>query len=417
MSKGLGVGLGIGNRGVIPVIDALLARAQIAGRDGTVTESRGTERTSIFDGSIKAAGVPVQGAMRIGNRLIPCFAAFSQVTQQCRNTAPIQQNGTVSNIAAFVSDFSAIRYIGNGSVDWHRVSYSPSAHTVGPMCLSAYVRAVGATTTCALSTWDNGTSEIVGEFNLSTGIATFGGDGTAAGIVPMGGGIFRVWVSGPIVGTGVGDIAIYATPFKYMVAMNGIDGLDACGVQLESGSRPTPYVPQGATAVTHNSDVLTWAPPISPNDDPGEFLVLASPYSSTLEQSASVGAVMFDMISGSGEIGTIYASTDGLHFNRCTLSAGNNITALVPTVMQGTVASFALRAGATEEAFINGVSVGSVGAPNRPYASSSTISVGSNRVTSAQFGGAVALLYVPGGITPSERAALETHRQKSMVFV
>lgn len=405
------LGLGIGNLRPLDeyeVLDNLFARAKIAGIDGTITESRGTARTSIFDGSLVPANTPVRGSMAIGNKLIPCFAAFPQTTN-LNPWSEALENWSLGNDSNPPSTVAAAPLIVDPLGTNKTQLFTPgiSGNTLG--CTSgtanrAFIELDAGSGAYTMQIWVK-SAGTVGQFGI-LGVKKSSDEEQARTAITVTSSWQRVVLT--FVPTTSGVRFLISSQYPVYVAFSQCEFSDTRG----------PYIPTSGTAVTQNVDYLMFTPSITPDNTAGSFLVFSSTYSSNLPPGPDKGNVLFDADTGGNEGTTIYYYGDSnIWFNRASATSGNTIDGIVVSSGPGSIRSAELSWGATVNGYDNGNLVGSVPTPSRPFRSDASYFVGSNRVLTAPIRGAVAIVFVPGGLTDQERLAIETYRQKAMVFI
>lgn len=327
-----------------PTLAILFARSQIAGRDGSLTILRNTERVCPVDGATKAAtgasavalttANACTGTLTGGGLSLPLVGAFGQRTNLFLNSdTPATQSVTVAT----------------GSV------------VVFPRAGTGYT-----VTTAA---------------------------GTAVG---SGFGAVAVGSSQVLTITGAGTVTVT------------ISGTPVGGrLSVEQAAFPGPYIPTAGAAVTHDADQIDWTgfgglDPVS-----GEIAAVAIPY--LWSQAAGTGALP------GGSVGVIWDDKSGN--NSCFRGATDTARRYdaVPSQRSATASTLADASGVSRVMTTRwsgaGVDLyrGATLAANNPtftapWSTPTTLGLGT-RIGAFPWFGLVGLIYVPGGMTASERAA------------
>jgi len=100
-------------------------------------------------------------------------------------------------------------------------------------------------------------------FDVKNGVVgTIGATHDDAGIIPLGNGWFRCWVSfttGGADNTGATRVFAADADLNTTLDLDGTSSILIWGAQVEAGTFPTSYVPTTTTAVTRDKDELTYA--------------------------------------------------------------------------------------------------------------------------------------------------------------
>ena len=343
MTLRLGPGMGVWPRGgVDPVLAGLFARSQIAGRDGSLTILRNTQRVCPVDGATKAATGASAVALTSANACtatltggglsLPLFGAFGQRTNLYLNSGT--PTGTQSITVA----------IGTVTV---RV-----ANTGG----SWFV------TTAADTAVGSGFGNIFGSSTQTITITTAG-----------------------------------------TITVSAVGGSVAGTIQVEQASFPGPYIPTAGAAVTHDADLIDWAGFGGLSTTAGEVAAIAIPYlwsaGAGVARAGQPDATTFE---GGGDLARIGANDRAFRSDVGSQTA--TVSALAAT--SGVVlpmsnywdgAKLSLFRGATEAATDTTLSP--------PWGSVTTLRVGNSGGLNRPWSGLVGLIYVAGGMTAAERAA------------
>jgi hypothetical protein len=129
-------------------------------------------------------------------------------------------------------------------------------------CLSAYVRPAGRTMVFmyGINVDQYGAIfDLVGgtAANITSGVGTV----TDKGIINLGDGIYRVWVSGVLNGAATtlnfvaGPAISTAVPAGYTYTGDGASGIQMWGIQVELGNSPSSYIHTSSTSVTRAADL------------------------------------------------------------------------------------------------------------------------------------------------------------------
>jgi hypothetical protein len=285
---------------------------------------------------------------------------------------------------------------------------------VGPASTSPYATITVGTGWLAVRT--------VAIFNLSTGAVTWNGqDGSASAVcVSLGAGAGRVCsltftttatpsAAGPNFGMSRNGAEVYIG--------DGTTYLDANFGMVEGASFPGPYIPTAGAAVTHNADQNVWTPNVNLSDTSGELFAVEAAYlwgaSASANHPSGVAARIWeagsDLVSRAG----------GINDQRRDSAA--NLVGVVnpgPTDASGVVNSVSMRwDSSTFTTYVSGIAAASVGnALTPPWTARTTVNIGNNSALIREWCGYVGLIYVPGGITPAERAAIQSLLPASVSF-
>lgn len=322
-------------------LNSWYARSFIAGRDGTVTTTRATQRTNPIDGSLLGNNVPATATISLGGLPLTLYGCWGQRTNLFLNSgSPATQNITVA---------------------------------IGSVCI--YSRGSGFT------------------FTTSAGTAT--ATGYAASVAPGTPNVLTVTVAGTITVT--------------------ITGTPSGSVQVEQAAFPGPYIPTAGASVTHNADLHTWAVPGGISGT-GEMTSIHVPYL----WSAAAGVQQ-----PSGTADRIWDATNALAIRFDTDSVQRQDSALA--VRSLAVTSQADASGSPRlqshywdtsilSLYRSGNFSGSLTAATPPWLAPGTLYLGNRAAGDRSLSGFVGLVWTPNGLTPAERAALQSLRPAQLAF-
>lgn len=152
----------------------------------------------------------------------------------------------------------------DGALAVHGVLAGITVSAGGTYTLSAYVKASGRTFAYLYGT---NVDQYGAIFNLSTGamgdILAGTGSVTDKGIIAYGNGVYRIWVSGVMNGSGTvlnfvaGPAISLSNPAGYNYTGDGVSAVKMWGLQVEAGAAPTSYIPTVAAQASRSADVIT----------------------------------------------------------------------------------------------------------------------------------------------------------------
>ena len=362
------------------VINRLMTRGLLAGRDVPVVTTRATGRVGPSDLAVLGNNVPSIAYLSIGGWQVPMYGAFDTRTNLV----------TSQNV---------------GGAAWYNEGNTPTVSTItGPNAtiptgynISGGNRGFGFGTlngTYVLSAWIQNSGEYLRFRRGSGGFNTFGQINAGANwarvstiVVPDGASIFELYTS---------------------------SNLNVAGIQLELAPCLGPYIPTAGTAVTHNADQHVWTPSTGfSNGVPAEAVAFESPYG----WSAAAGAPHPNGTNRIFDLGTV--STDGLNRAAGTgkdsffASSTVNSAESLPEV-SGQVRMISVAWDGTNSAVYQR-NVG--GTPGALTLNAQTFARLGNRSTvDAAWSGYVGMLYVPGGLTTAERIALGNLTPQTLAY-
>ena len=260
-----------------PTLDLDFANSQIVDPRITFTRASTATRTN-SRGLIEAvaSGVPridfdpVTGVCK-GLLIEEQRTNLLTYSEQFDNAVWAKAGVTVSPNATAAADgtLTADKLVEDTSTAEHRISTAASATLNTVACLSVFVKAENDARNIRLiinNTASTGNSVqctfscAAGVFSAGTPSSTGNGSGAAATVSSIGGGIYRISVSGiPDSATGAGSaqgriLLVNATTSNY--TGDGTSGLYLWGAQLEAGAFPTSYIRSGWGATSATSNIV-----------------------------------------------------------------------------------------------------------------------------------------------------------------
>lgn len=349
MSLNLGLGLGLNldldlmqHAFEPPTLAALFGRAAIAGRDGSLTILRNTPRVCPYSGQTKAA----TGASAVA------------ATEANTCTAQLMLGGFALPMCGAFRQASSL----------FLNSSAPATQAV--------TVAVGSVTIYATGTGYTITS--------SAGTATGSGFGAVTPGTP------QVLT---ITGAGTVTLTVSGSPV-------------GASVQVVAGAyRTTPIATAGAI-VTHDADILAWTPPAPLSSVSGELITIQAPYAwnagAGIIHPAGYLARLWD-INASADFAGRDSSDVAQKIDTATQAA--SLSALADVSGQIRMSSVYWDATMLRQ-YRGAVSASTDSTLAGPWNSRSTVYVGNRAAGDRPWDGFICLLYVPGGLTSAERAAL-----------
>jgi hypothetical protein len=277
----------------------------------------------------------------------------------------------------------------------------------------------GNSTGFGINVWAN--------FNLTSGVVGDKGSSCTASIYSVGGGWYRCTVVGVCETTTTAASGGFFAYFTNSLTSgrtpsylgNGTDTIALWGAQLEQAAFPGVYIPNTTTALTRAYDNLVWTPPSALSNTSGEMVAVAAPYlwgnAASGNAPHSVAPILFDSSSQDVMYKAISGGTE--QSSKWDVAAEASIRA-ASAESSGTLVFRTMRWNATALTHYLGTAASTPDSTlTLPWNSRATVTVGSRSGGVGPSPMFVGLIYVPGGLTDPERAALATLTTGALTYV